>query len=739
MATPFHAHPFPAPRRRPLALACALALSAWTPLAAAQSGAAAPAVLPEVRVLARPFPPATETATVGGLSSAPLAETPMSISVIRAGTLRDVGAGGLSGAIRGEPSVGDAYNAIGYIESLQVRGFLLDNAQNYRREGLPVSNHTPMAFENKEAIEILRGTSGIQAGTSAPGGLLNQVLKRPTAAPLREVFFGLSERGSALLHADLGGRAGPDEVLGYRVNVSAEERRLEVRDAPGNRRFASVFLDLRLPDRSVLEIEGEQHRYSQVSVPGYGLLDRNGDGVAETLPGLIDPRRNLNNQPWSQPFESRASAASIAWRKALSDNWQLALRHAWQEIRTNDRLAFPDGCSSGPVYVYPGLCGNGDVDIYDYRSDGERRVNRNSEAVLRGKAVTGAIRHELTLGLLDAEYSERYQPRQAYNWVGTSNIHTPVVLPADPVPGDLNTLRDSRSREFWVADAMRLPGGWSVWGGARHSELSRGSQRTDGSRALSYDQSLTTGWGAIGWQPWTGGMAYVSAGTGVESEAVPNRPSLFSNAGAVLPALRSRQAEAGFKQVLPSGGLFSVALFEIVKPFSGDLPDASGTPSREAGAREARHRGVELAWSGRPLRSLWLQAQATLLDAEITRSPDATEAGKRPTNVAPAAASVLAAWQVPGVDGLQWINRLALSGRKAVTRDNTVSIPGYAQWDTALNWRLRADGRSFLWRVGIDNVLDKRYWREAPTQYWGGTYLFPAYPRTFRASVQIGF
>jgi iron complex outermembrane receptor protein len=736
MATPLHHPPFAAPRRHPLALACALALSAWAPLAAAQTSPAAqttqtsPAVLPEVRVLARPFAPATETATVGGVSSAPLAETPMSISVIRAGTLRDVGAGGLSGAIRGEPSVGDAYNAIGYIESLQVRGFLLDNAQNYRRDGLPVSNHTPMAFENKDAIEILRGTSGIQSGTSAPGGLVNQVLKRPTAAPLRELFFGLSQRGTTLLHADLGGRVGPDEALGYRVNVSAEDRRLEVRDAPGNRRFASAFFDLRLPDRSRLEIEGEQHRYAQASVPGYGLLDRNGDGVAETLPAPIDPRRNLNNQPWSQPFESIASAASIAWRKALSDTWQFALRHAWQEIRTNDRLAFPDGCSSGPVYVYPGLCGNGDVDIYDYRSDGERRVNRNSEAVLRGKAVTGAVRHELTFGLLDAEYTERYQPRQAYN---------PVVLPAGPVPGDLNTQRDSRSREVWIADAMRLPGGWSVWGGARHSLLSRSSQRTDGSRALSYDQSVTTGWGALGWQPWTGGMAYVSTGTGVESEAVPNRPSAFSNAGSVLPALRSRQAELGFKQVLPSGGLFSVALFEILKPFSGDIPDASGTVSRQAGAREARHRGVELAWSGRPLRSLWLQAQVTLLDAEITRSPDATETGKRPTNVAPAAASVLAAWQVPGVDGLQWINRLALSDRKAVTRDNAVSIPGYGQWDTALNWRLRADGRSFLWRVGIDNVLDRRYWREAPTQSWGGTYLFPAYPRTLRASLQIGF
>ena len=44
-----------------------------------------------------------------------------------------------------------------------------------------------------------------------------------------------------------------------------------------------------------------------------------------------------------------------------------------QRIRVNDRLAFPDGCSSASNYVYPGLCANGDVDIYDYRSDGERR------------------------------------------------------------------------------------------------------------------------------------------------------------------------------------------------------------------------------------------------------------------------------------------------------------------------------------------------------------------------------
>ncbi len=69
---------------------------------------------------------------------------------------------------------------------------------------------------------------------------------------------------------------------------------------------------------------------------------------------------------------------------------------------------------------------------------------------------------------------------------------------------------------------------------------------------------------------------------------------------------------------------------------------------------------------------------------------------------------------------------------------NTVELPAYGQRDTAFNLRQRVAGRSITWRVGVDNALDKRYWKDAPTQYWGGVYLFPAYPRTFSASVQIG-
>ena len=79
----------------------------------------------------------------------------------------------------------DAYNAEGYIDYLTVRGFVLDNRYNFRRDGLPISAETSIPLDNKARIEVLKGTSGIQVGTSAPGGLVNYVVKRPLETPLR--------------------------------------------------------------------------------------------------------------------------------------------------------------------------------------------------------------------------------------------------------------------------------------------------------------------------------------------------------------------------------------------------------------------------------------------------------------------------------------------------------------------------------------------------------------------------
>ena len=705
----------------------------------AAGAASAGASLPEVRVQERSDTPATERVSVGGFGDAPAAATPQSLSALRGETLRDLGATSLSGAIRSLPAASDAYNTVGYVESLQVRGLALDNALNYRRDGMAASNYAPFASENKAAIEVLNGVSGLQGGLGAPGGLVNYTLKRPTAEPLRELFLGVSERGTTTVHADFGGRVGEGRGLGYRVNVAGESRDPYAANAPGQRSFVSGFFDFKLPNGALVEAEFEHHRVSQRSVPGFGLLDSDGDGVADTLPAPVNPRINLNAQPWSLPFVSAANAGSIRYQQALSARWLWGARVGVQRIRTNDRTAFPDGCSSGPNYVYPGFCGNYDFDVYDFRSENERRETRTAEVFVRGDTELAGLRHEIAGSLRHVRYTERFPERQAYNWVGIDNVFAPVELPADPTPRDLNTQLDATTDEIAVTDTIRFGERWSLWLGVRHTRLARSSERTDGSEAVSYAQSFTTPWLALGVRPWAGGFAYLSAGQGIETEAVPNRASLFVNAGEVLPALRSRQVEAGFRQTLRGAGLVSATLFQIDKPYSDDAFQADGRALRVAGAREARHRGLELAWSGRPTPSLALAASAMVLDARNTRALDPAIVGQRVTNVAPFTASLAATWAVAGVRGLDWSNRLFYSASKPVTRDNAIELPAFWQLDTALSYTERRGANTVTWRLGIDNVFDRRYWREAPTQWWGGTYLFPAPPRSLRASVQVAF
>jgi iron complex outermembrane receptor protein len=675
---------------------------------------------------------------VGGFGTAPLSQTPQSISVLRNEQLRDEGAISWSQLLRSEPSVGNFYNTTGFIESLQVRGFLLDSRLNYRRDGLPVSNYQPLALENKASVEILRGLSGIQAGSSSPGGLVNSTLKRPTVQPLREAFVGVSERGSWLTQFDIGGRS-RDERFGYRVNAALEERRPFARQAQGDRQFISGFFDMRLRPGSVVEAEFEWNRSRAFSVPGISLFDVNGDGVGEVVPAVPSPRLNLGAQPWSQPFESTGLTGSIGLRQALTTQWSWSARVGMQRIRTNDRLAFPDGCSTASTYVYPGFCANGDADLYDYRSNNERRTVQSAELGLRGELMTGPVRHELGISLLNTQYRERFEFQQAYNFIGTTNVFNPVVLPPDPTPSGLNTNLDMRSTELAIFDVMRLNPRWSLWLGVRHSRLDRASARTDGSQETRLEQSFTTPWASLGAQLDPKQFVYLAVGQGTESEVVPNRPSIYDNFGTVLPALRSTQVEVGYRRTLDRAGLLSATLFEINKPLADDRTLSSGLLERVADARNQRHRGLELSWLGWLSRDFSLQAQATLLDAVTTEALDPLLVGKRTPNTSRFTAAATLNWQLPETPGVVWSNRVSGFSAKPVTRDNSVEIPGAAQWDSWVSWRTRVNGRPMVIRAGIDNVLDRRYWRDAPTQSWGGVYLFAAPPRTYRLSAQFSF
>jgi iron complex outermembrane recepter protein len=122
---------------------------------------------------------AAERASIAGFGDTPLARAPFSGASFGNLQRADNGVATLGSLTRLDASIADAYNADGYWAILSARGYTLDNRFNYRRDGLPINAETAVALDNKERIEVLKGTSGIQAGTSAPGGLVNLVVKRP--------------------------------------------------------------------------------------------------------------------------------------------------------------------------------------------------------------------------------------------------------------------------------------------------------------------------------------------------------------------------------------------------------------------------------------------------------------------------------------------------------------------------------------------------------------------------------
>ncbi len=713
-------------------LASAFALLLSPPAQAQQS----PTALSNVTVTSKAAPVLdADYADVGGLGLA-LFKTPQSVTVLGADILAATGTSTLSQAIKLDASLADSYNTTGYIENMSIRGFLIDPLSNYRRNGLAISNYTPIALENKERIEVLKGVAGLQSGVSSPGGLVNFVTKTPVPDNFDTVHLSTDSNGGAKVHLDSNGLWGP---VGVRFNVAAEGLQPHFNQASGQREFASLALGGGItPDTSV-SVDLEYHRKRQPSVPGLGLLDTNGDGVGDTLPARIDPRLNLNHQSWSLPFEATTTVVQVGLKTRLDADWTAQASVAAQRSVINDRVAFPDGCSNAATYVYPGLCANGDVDVYDYRSEGEQRTSWGWEAQASRSLNALGLNHRLTLGLSGRGNHDDLPPLQAYNYVGSTNIYAPVNLPADPSLTDLNT----NSRQRAVDGFATLVTDWTpnvqTVAGLRTTTLSRSSARSNGSRAVAIHQTLTTPWLAASWQPNASHNLYASWAQGLELEAVPNRTNRFSNAGETLPALKSEQVELGWRWLIHPRYTLSTAVFSIEKPYADDRAGPM-LPTRVVGGKTARHQGLEIALQGKVNTQLAVQASLSALDARFTTALNPTLVDKPVTNVPKLKASVFADYKLASFSGLSGLSVNALltyESGKTATADGSVTLPGASQLDAGVVYAHRIAGKAVSWQLGIQNLTDRTYWREAPTQSWGGVYLFPSTPRTVRFGVVV--
>jgi iron complex outermembrane receptor protein len=329
---------------------------------------------------------------------------------------------------------------------------------------------------------------------------------------------------------------------------------------------------------------------------------------------------------------------------------------------------------------------------------------------------------------------------QAYNLVGVGRVQGTAVLPADPTPYDPSTNRQEHSRELLVQDRVALSPSLTAWLGLRHSSFNRRSVRTNGSRATAYEDSLTTPWWALSFKLNPQLMAFASRGEGAESQVVPNRPSQYTNAGQGLPVLKSVQEEVGLRAgpaLLSGRGLqWQATWFRITRPTTNldACANLGLSPCTGRLDGEVQHQGLEAGLQWATASWQW-GVQGTWLDAQRRGSiVEPALNGKAPTNVPEQVLRARVRWAPAALPGLALQGLISHEGARYVLPDNSVSIPGWTRTDAVLTFE--PAGSRLQWWLGVDNLSDRRYWREAPYQF-GHAYLYPGAVRTLRVGASI--
>ena len=668
---------------------------------------------------------ATDRASIGGFSDMPLLETPASISALTLNQMQDLSIRSASEAARFDASVGDAYNAVGYAEQFSIRGFALDNATSYRKDMIAISGDTQIPLENKERIEILRGLAGLQAGVAAPGGMINFVTKRPTNAPLRSATVEVRERGTVYGAVDLGGRF-DDRRFGYRINAAAEDLKSYVRGADGERQFVSAAFDWQITPDALLQLDIDHQHKSQITAPGYQLI-RN-----ETLPSGVSPKMLLNEQPWTKPVDTDSSNLGLKFAYRLNADWSATVNANKHWFKRDDFTAFPYGCSNEGDGYYPGYCSNGDYDVYDYQSVGERKTPWGAQALLQGRFATGAVRHALSAGLAYAERHDSYG-EDVYEYVGSSNIYQNAIVPpigAEFSTGPVMERRSIEERSAFVQDVLTLSDQFTVHAGVRYVKIKRNELEEIDQPWVRERSSYLLPNVALVYAPARDWRVYGSISHGLQYGGIA--PMQTTNENSALSPGRSKQAEIGFKRNVNEHLALAGSLFEIRQGL--EYTNAANTFVR---AGEQKHRGLELSAQGQALRNLDYSVSLMALDTDQRDTGDATTEGKRVTNVPKYRSAVWLGYAVPQVEGLKLDAVWQYSSDKAFDPANRVKVPGYHVAGFGASYAMRVGGLNTVLRARVDNAFDKFYWRDV-TQSLGG-YLLPGAPRTFRVSAQVDF
>lgn len=111
--------------------------------------------------------------------------------------------------------------------------------------------------------------------------------------------------------------------------------------------------------------------------------------------------------------------------------------------------------------------------------------------------------------------------------------------------------------------------------------------------------------------------------------------------------------------------------------------------------------------------------------------------GHQAINVPRLRAALQAEYSLP-LPGLALLGGARYSASKYASQAGNVAVGGYTVFDVGSRYRTRIGDYDTVVRLSVDNLFDKRYWRDVG-DYLGDDYLFQGAPRTARLSASVSF
>lgn len=690
------------------------------------SSQAADIELPEVKVQGQDESGYnTDTASVGGFNEAPLLDTPASIAVFNESLIKDQQARLLSEVLRNDASVGDSYAPIGYYENFVVRGFSLNAASSYKINGRTITGEQNVALENKQRVELLKGLSGLQSGIAEPSGVINYVTKRPE--DVRSVTVSTDDRGSGYLATDVGGWFGSEQQFGLRANVAHEDLNSYVEHANGHRDFLSLAFDWNISPDAVLQLDAEYQNKQQRSVPGYQLL-----GGTE-LPHNASPRKLLGHQSGANQVGIDSLNLNGKFEYRFNDQWKGSVSAAHSKVVIDDYSSFAWGgdTAGNGNYFSP----EGDYGIYDFRSPDDTRRDDEIQAAMTGLFNTAGLGHELTFGT--SAFRRVIDKRESINkWIGTGNINQePENFPR--YAGALNDSHrnlDSRQYGLFVTDRISFNEHWQTIVGGREVRLDEKAFDAQGNESRHTQQYVFLPQAALIYKPIENLSLYTSYSKGLSLGG--QAPWFALNNDETLAPTVSRQIEAGVKYDWRRIS-FAAAIFQTRQAYQYAKPDDAGTFTYVQQG-EQKNTGLELSANGWATERLQIATSVAAIRARVTGSGTPEYEGHQAINVPRLRASLYADYALPWVDGLALLGGVQYSASKYANRTGDVEVGDYAIVNVGSRYTTRLDGYETVFRLSVDNLFDKRYWRDTG-EYLGDDYLFQGAPLTARLSATVNF